>query len=356
METLNISVIAKKFSDESAAYVKLEEMRWPNGPECPHCGSTNRAYFIKPTNGSRRTSTGKVSYRRIWKCAECRKKFSVLVGTIFERSQVPLSKWLMALYMMSASKNGVAAYEVHRTLGVTQKTAWFMLHRIREAMKRGEIAEAMSGTIVSDETWVGGDPKYRHASRASSKNPVPVRPGERNWSTDKTPVLSLINTETGEIRSRVVPDVTGATLGKAIGEQVNITTSRLQTDSSPSYGQIGREFISHETVNHHQGEYVRGNVTTNHAEGYFSQLKRSVDGTHHHVSREHLPRYLAEFDFRYSTRKMSDTERMERMVTQTAGRRLTYRPAYWSLGKQSRIGEFIQTAGFSKNGPLSKTI
>src|SRR5262245_41788024 len=141
MERLNISVIAKRFSDESAAWEYLEEMRWPNGPECPHCGSVGHAYFIKPKNGHGETSTGKVSYRRLWKCAECRKPFSVLVGTIFERSHVPLSKWLMALFMMSASKNGVAAFEIHRTLGVTNKTAWFLMHRIREAMKRGELAE-----------------------------------------------------------------------------------------------------------------------------------------------------------------------------------------------------------------------
>lgn len=169
VETLNISVLAKKFSDESAAYELLESMRWANGPECPHCGSVDNAYFL---SGARRTSTGKVSSRRLWKCAECRKQFSVLVGTIFERSQVPLSKWLMALYMMASSKNGVAAFELHRTLGVTNKTAWFMLHRIREAMKRGELAETMTGTIVADETWIGGKPSNRHAS--ASKKPVRV--------------------------------------------------------------------------------------------------------------------------------------------------------------------------------------
>ncbi len=147
-------------------------MRWPDGPVCPHCDSVNRAYFLKPRNNTRLTHTGKVSYRRLWKCAGCRKHFSVLVGTIFEKSQVPLRKWLMALYMMASSKNGVAAYEVHRTLGVTNKTAWFMLHRIREAMKRGELVEPMKGTIVADETWIGGDPMNRHESRR-------VRDGER---------------------------------------------------------------------------------------------------------------------------------------------------------------------------------
>lgn len=139
-------------------------------------------------------------------------------------------------------------------------------------------------------------------------------------------MFSLINRETGEVRSRIIPDVTGATLGKALGEQVNLAGSHLHTDSWVGYGPIGKQFISHETVNHRQGEYVRGTVTTNQAEGFFSQLKRSIDGTHHHVSVEHLPRYLAEFDFRYSTRKMSDTDRMFRMMEQAGGRRLTYRP------------------------------
>ena len=229
----------------------------------------------------------------------------------------------MALYMMSANKNGVAAFELHRTLGVTNKTAWFMLHRIREAMKRGTLAEPMTGTIVADETWIGGKPSNRHASARNT--PVALRAGE-NVRTDKTPVLSLINTATGEARSAVVPNVTGAVLAKVIASQVSMSASSLYTDSGAWYGQLVQEFASHQTVDHSAGEYVRGSVTTNHAEGFFSQVKRSIDGTHHHVSVEHLPRYLAEFDFRYSTRKISDTARMERIVTQAGGRRLTYRP------------------------------
>ncbi len=307
MEKLNISVLSKKFSDESAAYELLEEMRWPSGPECPHCGSVDNAYFL---SSARRTSTGKVSNRRLWKCAECRKQFSVLVGTIFERSQVPLSKWLMALYMMASSKNGVAAFELHRTLGVTNKTAWFMLHRIREAMKRGELSETMTGTIVADETWIGGKPSNRHASASST--PVRVDKVTGNMNTDKTPVLSLINTTTGEARSAVVPNVTGAVLRKVIAQQVDMAASTLHTDSGAWYPQIGQEFAAHESVNHNAGEYVRGTVTTNHAEGYFSQLKRSLDGTHHHVSVEHLPRYLAEFD---------SATRPGRSVTRLAWRR-----------------------------------
>jgi transposase-like protein len=140
----------------------------------------------------------------------------------------------------------------------------------------------------------------------------------------KTPVLSLVNRNTGEVRSRVIPDVTAATLRKAIAEQVDMAGSRLMTDGGMQYRQFAADFQSHEWVNHLEGEYVRGDVTTNPAEGYFSQLKRSIDGTHHHVSSEHLGRYLAEFDFRYSTRKLSDTARMEQLVSQTTGRRLTY--------------------------------
>ncbi len=163
MEKLNLFFIARKYSHESAAWAYLEEIRWPEGPVCPRCHSVNRAYFIRPRNGHRETSTGRVSYRRVWKCAECRKPFSVLVGKIFARSQVPLSKWLIALYMMAANKNGVAAHEIHRTLGVTNKTAWFMMHRIREAMKRGGPVESLQGVVIPDETFIGGDERNKHA-------------------------------------------------------------------------------------------------------------------------------------------------------------------------------------------------
>ncbi len=305
-----MAVLAKKLTDESAAYELLEDMRRPDGPVCPHCESVNRAYFLKPRDGVRRTQTGKVSHRRLWKCAERRKQFSVLVGTIFEKSQVPLSKWLMALYMMSANKNGVAAYEVHRTLGVTNKTVWFMLHRIREAMKRGAVVESMQGTVVADETFIGGSDrnrhkKDRHPGITVAAEPERVVPGRREKRStgpyrNKTAVLSLINRETGEARSRIISDVTGATLRKAITEQVNMASTELHTDEHRSYRILRPELAGHKTVNHSADEYVRyeaeGVVTTNQAENFFSQLKRSIDGTHHHVSTEHLSRYLVEFD------------------------------------------------------------
>ena len=208
---MNLSTLAKHFSDEAAAWELVEKMRWPDGPVCPRCGERNRAYFIKPRNGHRTTSTGAVSHRRLWKCAACRKPFSVLVGTIFERSQVPLSKWLLALYLMSASKNGVAANELRRTLGVTQPTTWFMLHRLREAMRLSSI-ETMRGTIVADETYIGGE--IGRMSKSTRQRLVDRRnaPGGLKGATEKTAVLSLVNATTGEVRSQVVANVDGTTL------------------------------------------------------------------------------------------------------------------------------------------------
>jgi len=164
---MNICSLAPYFADEAAAWELMESLRWPNGPVCPHCGEANQATFLKPRQGQRTTSTGNVSFRRTWKCQVCHKKFSVLVGSIFEGSKVPLRKWLAAFYVLTANKNGVVAYEIHRTLGVTNKTAWFMMHRIREAMKAGPLADMMRGTIVADETWIGGDPNRMNRKTAA---------------------------------------------------------------------------------------------------------------------------------------------------------------------------------------------
>ena len=198
--------------------------------------------------------------------------------------------------------------------GLTPETAWYMLHRLREAMKREPLAGALRGVIVADETWIGGERKNRHANK---KGP---------WSGDKTPVLALVNKETGEVRSQVMQYVTRSTIQKALTEQIDTSASTLHTDSSPSYIEVGGKFIKHQAVNHSAGEYVRGPVSTNPAESYFAQLKRSIDGTHHHVTRGHLHRYVAEFDFRYSTSKMADAQRLQIMVDRSAGRRLSYRP------------------------------
>jgi len=332
---LTLAEIRKRVENEADAYCVLEDLRWPNGSICPHCGH-DKAYFLKPKNGTSRATGPKrtMSQRRVWKCAKCRKQFSVLTGTIFHGTKVPIEVWLMVMVQMCSAKNGISAREIERMHGLTPETAWFVLHRLREAMKREPLAHMMRGTIVADETWIGGNPRNRHGGQRPQGRshgldrhaPVPVVPGEREVHTEKTPVLSLINPDTGEVRSQVVPNVTGATLRKFMSEHVDMAGSVLHTDEGGWYRQLGQEFIEHNAVNHSAGEYVRGMVSTNRAEGYFSQLKRSLDGTHHHVSKTHLPRYVAEFDFRYSTCKMTDSERLQKMVNQAQGRRLSYRP------------------------------
>jgi transposase-like protein len=317
MENLSIPKLAKKIPDEDAAYRFLEELRWGDRPVCPHCGSVRKPYFLTPQNGGRKTTRGKVSPRRVWKCADCRKQFTVTTGTIFHGSHIPIRDWLFVTFEMVSSKNGVSGREIERKYGMSPKSAWFMLHRIREAMKRDGTATMLSGIVIADETWIGGKPHNMHRKQRFAK--------DHYGKDNKTPVLSLVSRETGEVRSQVVRDVRGDTLRSAIEREADLPATTLHTDNAMGYTKIGWKAAGHESVNHTMGEYVRDGVTTNHAEGFFSQLKRSLDGTYHAVSVEHLNRYLAEFDFRYSTRKISDTRRMERLMGQVGGRRLTYR-------------------------------
>jgi transposase-like protein len=311
--------LADSLRTQADAYRYLERLRWGGRPICPHCGSVDKHYFLTPANGkSRKTRTGAKSERRVWKCAACRKQFTVLVGTIFHGTKIPIPVWLLVIFDACSAKNGISAREVERKYGVCPRTAWHMMHRLREAMKREPMAGLLSGRIVADETYYGGKPSNRHGHD-------PKQHMQGRGESDKTLIMALISRETGEVRSRVVPNVRRDTLREAIAEHVDIGTTTLHTDQLPGYRLIAVEFEGHEVVNHAAREYVRGDVTTNHAETYFSQLKRSLDGTHHHVSKEHLPRYLAEFDFRYTTCKQSDTERMERVIAQSRGRRLMYR-------------------------------
>jgi transposase-like protein len=332
MERISIIDLVEQIPTEADAYAFMERLRWPDKPICPHCASEAEHRFLAPENGSsRRTRTGTLSQRRVWKCRDCKRQFSVITNTPFHGSKVPLRTWLFVLFEMCANKNGIAAREIARKYRLTNKTAWFVTHRVRLAMETLPVAKPMSGTIVADESWVGGDPvrmnaKTRRRLDGVGEEPVRVTPSNRpHQHTAKTSVLSLIETRSGEVRSKVVADVSGPTLRKAMAGQVDMNHSHLMTDEGSWYNQLGREFLSHATVNHSAGEYVRGSVTSNQAENYFSQLKRSLDGTHHHISKEHLPRYLAEFDFRYSTRRLTDTQRMARLMGQTAGRRLSYK-------------------------------
>lgn len=313
-EKMSLPKIAEKVPDEAAAYEFMEGLRWADGPVCPHCGAT-KAYFLTPKDDAgRKTRTGNRSARRVWKCAKCRRQFSVITKTIFHGTKIPLRTWIMVVFEIVSSKNGVSAREVERKYAVDTKTAWFMLHRLREAMKRGPLVSMMTGEIEVDETYFG-------RSRGKGYGP--------HWE-DKTPVVTLINRESGEARSTVVDRVNGATLGKVLREHMS-PDAILMTDKHSAYRQVGTEFAEHHTVNHEQDEYARTTSNgrragINRAEGFFGQLKRSIDGTHHFVTREHLHRYVAEFDFRYSTREMDDTARMARLMGQTGGRRLSYRP------------------------------
>jgi transposase-like protein len=318
-QEFSIPALMNLIPTEADAYEFLERLRWEDDVVCPHCGSVAKHYFLKPSDGSesRKTRTGNRSARRVWKCKDCRKQFSVLTGTIFHGSKIPVRTWIFVTFEVCASKNGVAAREIERKYDLTAKSAWFMVHRIREAMKGDAMQALMQGTIVADETWIGGKPGNRHGNKGYAG---------RQGKTDKQPVVSLINKETGVVRSVAVRNVTGENLADVLSGNVDVENSVLHTDTHKGYDAIGREFAEHHRVNHSEGEYVRGDVSTNMAEGFFSQLKRSVDGTHHKVSREHLGRYLAEFDFRYSTRAMDDSARFRFLAEFFGGRRLTYAP------------------------------
>jgi transposase-like protein len=313
---LNASNIAGKVTDESETWQLLEGLRWPHGPVCPHCRTIGDATFLDPNQGLRTTRTGQVTYRRVWQCnsAGCRKQFSVLVGSVMEDSRIPVSKWLMALHMICIGNNGVSARELHRALGITYKSAWLMAHRIRYAMERPAPQTQMGGVVEVDGTYVGG--------KASGKR--------GRGTANKTPVVTLVQRD-GEARSRAMKHVTGENARNVLRENVR-KDATLMTDQYQSCTKPGAEFARHETDDHSKGEHARGKAQTNTAEDFFSQLKRSINGSYHHVSEQHLGRCLAEFDFRYNSRKVWDGERVERTVGQFAGRRLMYRESFGTCG------------------------
>jgi transposase-like protein len=314
-----VTAIAAMIPTEAAAYEYMEFLCWPDGVICPHCGCVDATY-IAPANGvSRKTRTGAMSERRVWRCCRCRKQFSVLTGSVFHGTKIPLRKWILVFFEMVSSKNGVAAREIERKYGMCPRSAWFMLHRIRAAMANGGLVAKMSNTtIAADETYIGGAEKNKHAWKRDPSN-------FGRHSSTKTPVFTLIDATTGESRSAVIPNVTGDTLKAAILANVDPSGSVLGTDKWSGYIPVGQQFAKHIRVDHDRGQYVIEGAGTNLCENFFGQLKRSIDGTHHRVSAEHLPRYLAEFDFRYTTRKESDTERFARVMGQVGGRRLAYK-------------------------------
>ncbi len=296
------------FHDADKAREWLETRLWPQGPVCPKCGVVNEATLMK----------GKSHRAGLCQCNACREPFTVTVGTLYERSHVPLNKWLAATYLMMSSKKGMSALQISRMIGVTYKTSWFMCHRIRESLRDGHPGPlGGEGQIVeADETYVGGKDKNRHANKR-----VGVSGGAM-----KEPVVSLVE-RSGRVRSQHVKDVNVKTLRPILAEQIDAAT-HLLTDTTWVYKSAGKHFADHTMVNHTIGEYVRGPLHTNTVESYFAILKRGIVGTFHHVSATHLKRYVGEFDFRYNEREalgVDDAERFNRAIPGIVGRRLTYR-------------------------------
>jgi transposase-like protein len=294
------------YTDVDAAREHLESIQWPEGPICPHCGSVENITKLK----------GKSTRPGVYKCNACTKPFSVTVGTVFERSKIPLTKWLLATHLLVSSKKGMSAHQLHRMLGVTYKTAWFMAHRIREAMAERTVPPGGMGgpnkVVEVDETYVGGKSKNRAFTEPPKKHAV----------------VALVERD-GKVRSLHVPNVNAKTLRPILVTHIS-RKSMLMTDESAVYPAVGREFANHGTVNHSADEYVRlgGFMHTNTAENYFSILKRGIVGVYHHVSEAHLHRYVAEFDFRYNNRSAHGVEDGDRAVAALkgiAGKRLTYR-------------------------------
>jgi transposase-like protein len=311
---LGLGVYDERFQDPLAAADYLESLRWPNGPVCPHCGESERKpYRLKSKS------------RNLWKCAACRKQFTVTIGTIFEGSHIPLNKWLLAFYLLCSSKKGMSAHQLHRMLGVTYKSAWFMAHRIRYAMEQPAFQQRLTGVVEVDETYVGG--KVRRSNLKQHPPLDPTQPDRRKQTgrgSDKTPVVALVE-RGGIVRAERMANVTGKELKGAIRRHVD-PSATLMTDSFASYRGLDKEYAGHFTVNH-LDEYVHGDIHTNTAENFFSILQRGIDGVYHHVSEAHLGRYLDEFTFRYNNRianGVDDAERTRRALLGSAGKRLRY--------------------------------
>jgi transposase-like protein len=293
------NIYEPRFTNEEAARRHLESIRWPDGPFCPHCGS------FKATR-----LEGAKHRAGLIQCNDCRQQYTVTVATVFERSKVPLFKWLLVNHLMCASKKGISAHQVHRMIGVTYKTAWFMCHRIREAMRdNGEPLGGSPNRIVeADETYVGG----KSANRAFGAIPK------------KNIVVTLVERD-GRARSFHVANAHANTIRPLLFQHVDRLSS-LMTDELPAYTRAGESFWQHQTVNHRARQYGKaGGWHTNTVENFFSIFKRGIVGIYHHVSEAHLARYATEFDFRYSHREATDTERADAALAGIFGKRLTYR-------------------------------
>jgi transposase-like protein len=312
---MSTSVLSEKhFHDEEAAYRFLESRVWPEGPVCPHCGEGERLSKMR----------GKSTRVGLYKCYACRKPFRVTVGTVFEASHVPLHKWLQAMFLLGSSKKGVSSNQLHRTLGVTLKTAWFMSHRIREAMRDGGLVPlgGAGKSVEADETYFG----WKEEPRPASRRTTPYTKGGKSGPSGKRAVIALVE-RGGQVRSFHFDYAEKGVVAGIVRQNI-ANESRLLTDESRLYVGLGREYAAHEFTKHSHKEYVRGDVHTNTVENVFSVFKRGMKGTYQHCAEKHLHRYLAEFDFRYNQRiavGVNDVQRTEKMMKGIVGKRLTYR-------------------------------
>ena len=296
------------FHDEQAAYTYVESILWQGGTVCPKCGVVDNAYELK----------GKRARPGLRRCKDCKKDFTVKVGTVFEASHVSMCHWLQSTYFLTASKKGFSAHQLHRTLGVTYKTAWFMFHRLREAMRTGELAAfgADGGVVEVDETFIGHDKtiKPKHSKKG------------RGYA-HKHKVLTLVDRSTGRAKSMVVDDLKAKTLVPILKENI-AKEATIYTDEAGQYTHLDRYFKDHDFVSHGTGEYVRGDVHTNTIEGYFSIFKRGMKGVYQHCAKKHLHRYAAEFEFRYNNRLangINDVDRAALAIHGIVGKRILYR-------------------------------
>ncbi len=313
---MSADLTAPRFTNEEEARKYFEAIRWPDGRTCPHCGTVEQSTLLK----------GKSHRPGLYQCNPCKKPFSAIMGTVYEKSHIPLHKWLLATHLMCSSKKGISAHQLGRMLGFgSYRTAWFMAHRIREGMKGGGGSDGLmgggGGTVEVDETFIGHDPHNPPMPDASK------RPGNMNK------VLSLVDRTSGEARSFVVKDLRLSTIAPILQENI-AREARLMTDEANNYAKIGWNFASHATVNHSRGEYVSTidpTAHTNTVEGFYSIFKRGMKGVYQHCASRHLHRYVAEFDFRYTNRLalgVDDKARADEAIKGTVGRRLTYRQPY----------------------------
>lgn len=278
------------FNDEQVCRDYLANIRWSGKPVCPYC---KHNHVFKFTNG------------KVFKCAECKKQFSVRVGTIFEDSKIPLQKWFAAIYLISSHKKGISSLQLHRDLGLTQKTAWFMLHRVRHGYGLKTTSEKLSGIVEADETFLGGKEKNKHKSKRTELT-------QGRSTATKTPVVGAVQ-RGGELRASVVSDTSRKSLQPFLIGNVSFGT-HLNTDEWLGYNGL-KGIYKHQFINHRGEEYVRGDVHTQNIEGFWSQLKRSVYGCYHSVSSKHLQSYIDESVFRYNTRKNSENGRFDLMLS-----------------------------------------